>query len=122
MFTVYGIPTVLEVVSIKLSLIKLDVPFNADCPRIAGLDQFQVLTGMVVAALKLILLPQPIERLFQLPAPDEILEIVGMGKTVTTIVYFAPRSSVTLKLTVPLAVPVRFNFWLIVAESVLLAV
>ena len=51
-----------------------------------------VLTAILDAAEKFMLLPQPTETEFHVA----VLLIVGMGNTETTIVYFVPKSSVTL--------------------------
>ena len=79
---------------IRLSLIKLAVPEIALVPKIAALLQVHpsVLIAIVDAAEKLILLPQPTETVFHVA----VLLIVGFGNTETTIVYFVPKSSVTL--------------------------
>ena len=93
-FTTYGTLIAAVVVLIKLSLIKLAVPEIALAPKIAALLHVQpsVLIAMVEVAEKLILLPQPTDTVFQVA----VLLMVGFGKTETTIVYFVPKSSVTL--------------------------
>ena len=81
-------------VLIKLSLIKLAVPEIALVPKIAALLHVQpsVLTAILDVAEKLILFPHPTETVFHVA----VLLIVGIGNTETTIVYFVPKSSVTL--------------------------
>jgi len=93
-FTRYGTLIAAVVVFIKLSLIKLAVPAIAPAPKTAALLQVQpsVLIAIDDAAEKLILLPQPTDTVFQVA----VLLIVGLGNTETTIVYFVPKSSVTL--------------------------
>ena len=92
--TSYSTSTGVDVVLIRLSLIKFAVPEIALVPSIAALFQVQpsLFIGIVDPAEKLILLPQPTETLFQVA----VLLMVGLGKTVTTIVYLTPRLSNTV--------------------------
>ena len=86
--TVYGTFTGAVVVLIKLSLIKFAVPEIALVPSTAALLHVQpsVLTAILDAAEKFMLLPQPTETVFQVA----VLLMVGLGNTETTIVYFVP--------------------------------
>jgi hypothetical protein len=120
MLTAYLIVTAVEVVSTKKSLIKLEFTLKADWPRIAGLDQFQVLIVIGDAAVKLILLPQPTELVFQLPAPV-LFDILGMGNTITVIIVVTLGIwlSVTLYVIVPFAVPVQLKVCLMVVVGAL---
>ena len=81
MLMVYGMLTSAVVVSMRLSLIRLDVPLAAGSPSTAGRDQVHPLESTVgfAAALKLMLLPQPDEMAFQVA----MLLIMGRGWTVT---------------------------------------
>lgn len=92
------------------------VPVKACVPRIAGLDQDHPddSSDIVAVALKLILLPQPTEMEFHVA----ILEMVGMGNTVTFIVYDELSEASTVYLIVPLVVPVvDLNVWDTVDEA-----